>query len=46
MSELLAFKQKRELSQEEQTELERCFWLEHLVRLAKGNAYRQLKLAA
>lgn len=46
MSELLAVKKERELSQEQQTELERYFWLEHLVRLAKGNAYRQLKLAA
>ncbi len=46
MSELLAAKKQRDLSQDEQTELERYFWLEHLVRLAKGNTYRQLKLAA
>lgn len=46
MSELLAIKKERELLQEEQAELDRYFWLEHLVRLAKGNAYRQLKLTA
>lgn len=46
MSKLLALKKEQELSPQEQTELERYFWLEHLVRLAKGNAYRQLKLAA
>lgn len=46
MSELLSVKKERALLQEEQIELNRYFWLEHLVRLAKGNAYRQLKLAA
>lgn len=46
MSKLLVAKKERDLLPEEQTELDRYFWLEHLVRLAKGNAYRQLKLAA
>ncbi len=46
ISELLAAKKQRDLSQDEQTELDRYFWLKHLVRLAKENAYRQLKLVA
>ncbi|MBM4458969.1 MAG: hypothetical protein FJ011_14610 [Chloroflexi bacterium] len=41
-SELLTFSKQRELSRQEDAELERYLLLEHLVRLAKAHAYRRL----
>ena len=42
VSELLHRNKEGELSQREGAELERYLTLEHLVRLAKAHAYRQL----
>ncbi len=42
VSELLYRKKRGELTQQEETELERYLVLEHLVRLAKAHAYKQL----
>ena len=42
VSELLERSHQGELSTSEATELERYMLLEHMVRLAKGHAYRQL----
>jgi hypothetical protein len=41
-SELLARSKRAELSAQEESELERYLMLEHLVRLAKAHAYKQL----
>lgn len=41
VSELLFQNKERGLSQQEQSELERHLYLEHLVRLAKAHAYKQ-----
>lgn len=46
VSELLAERKKGALSIQEETELERHLTVEHLVRLAKTNAYAQLKQAS
>ncbi|MGB3240650.1 MAG: hypothetical protein WBB29_20345 [Geitlerinemataceae cyanobacterium] len=46
MSELLEHNKSRTLSRQEAIELDRYFLLEHLVRLAKANAYKQLQSAA
>ncbi|MFQ5856886.1 MAG: hypothetical protein ACE5LU_14830 [Anaerolineae bacterium] len=42
VSELLSRGKQEELSRQEEIELERCLMLEHLVRLAKAHAYKQL----
>jgi len=42
VSELLARSKRQELDRREEEELERYLVLEHLVRLAKAHAYRQL----
>ena len=42
VSELLGQNKEGELSRQEETELERYLTLEHLVRLAKAHAYKQL----
>jgi hypothetical protein len=42
VSELLYRNKKETLSDQEETELERYLLLEHLVRLAKAHAYKQL----
>lgn len=42
VSELLGWSKDRVLSRQEQVELERYLTLEHLVRLAKAHAYRQM----
>lgn len=42
VSELLVRNKEGELSRQEETELERHLTLEHLVRLAKAHAYKQL----
>jgi len=42
VSELLRRNNKGRLSRQEETELERYLTLEHLVRLAKAHAYKQL----
>jgi len=42
VSELLRRNKEGELSQQEEAELERHLTLEHLVRLAKAHAYKQL----
>jgi hypothetical protein len=42
VSELLDRSKRRELDRQEEGELERYLVLEHLVRLAKAHAYRQL----
>lgn len=42
VSELLHRNKEGELSQQEEAELERYLTLEHLVRLAKAHAYKQL----
>jgi len=42
VSELLDRNKEGELSRQEETELERYLTLEHLVRLAKAHAYKQL----
>ena len=46
VSELLAKRKSETLSLQEETELERHLTIEHLVRLAKTNAYVQLKQAS
>ena len=46
VSELLAKRKSEALSVQEETELERHLTVEHLVRLAKANAYAQLKKAS
>ena len=46
VSELLAKRKGESLSVQEETELERHLTVEHLVRLAKTNAYAQLKQAS
>lgn len=43
VSTLLTRNKERLLADEELLELERALWLEHLVRLAKANAWRQLQ---
>jgi hypothetical protein len=43
MSELLDRNKSGSLSRQDETELDRYFLLEHLVRLAKAHAYRQLQ---
>ena len=42
VSELLCRSKEGELAQQEEAELERYLMLEHLVRLAKAHAYKQL----
>lgn len=42
VSELLERNKREELSRQEEVELERYLTLEHLVRLAKANAYEQI----
>jgi len=42
VSELLRRNKRGELSRQEEAELERYLMLEHLVRLAKAHAYKQL----
>jgi len=42
VSELLGRNKEGELSRQEETELERYLTLEHLVRLAKAHAYKQM----
>jgi hypothetical protein len=42
VSALLAKSKERELSRQEESELDRYLILEHLVRLAKAHAYQQL----
>ena len=46
MSELLVKRKAETLSGQEEMELERYLTIEHLVRLAKTNAYAQLKQAS
>jgi hypothetical protein len=43
MSELLDRNKSGDLSRQDETELDRYFLLEHLVRLAKAHAYKQLQ---
>ncbi len=43
MSELLDRNKSGSLSRQDETELDRYFLLEHLVRLAKAHAYKQLQ---